>query len=245
MNTFRKTLFAYSRLTTGAAAILLASTAAQAETEERALVDFDAIEVGGAIDVELTQGTEFSVVVETGEDGELEDVITDVRNGTLHIEREWRDRRGWGWPGWDGDSDIVVYVTLPTLTELEVSGGSGVRTAGTFTGDELDITTSGGSEAELDVIVDRLELTTSGGSDVEISGTANYLEADSSGGSDLEASKLVAVEVDANSSGGSDLAVNVTETLYAHASGGSDIDYEGDPKNRDIDTSGEGDVRRR
>src|SRR5688572_8313696 len=90
MNILCKTLFAYSRLTTGAAAMLLASTAAQAETEDRALTDFNAIEVGGGIDLELTQGIGFSVVVETNEDGELDDITTDVRNGTLRIDREWR-----------------------------------------------------------------------------------------------------------------------------------------------------------
>jgi hypothetical protein len=236
------TLFTYSRLITAAATISLVCAAALAETEERALADFDAIEVGGGIDLELTQGIAFSVVAETGEDGELEDITTDVRNGTLHIKREWRNS---SWPRWNRDSDAIAYVTLPKLTELDVSGGSGVRITGTFTGDTLDINTSGGSEVELDVIVDRLKLTASGGSEVEISGTANYLEADTSGGSDLDASELVAIEVDANSSGGSNLAVNVTETLYAHASGDSNIDYEGDPVNRDIDTSGQGDVRRR
>jgi hypothetical protein len=80
---------------------------------------------------------------------------------------------------------------------------------------------------------------------MEISGTANYLDVESSGGSDLDASGLVATEVDAQASGGSDLDVNVTGTLTADASGGSDIRYEGDPKERDTDTSGGGDVRGR
>ncbi len=233
MNTLRNTLLFTP--------FLLSAAAVQAETEERALTDFDAIEIGGGIDLTLTQGAEFSVVVEA-EDGDLEDLVTEVRNGTLriHMDRSFYDRRGWNW-----DTDYVVSVTLPALTELEAGGGSDVRGSGTITSDELDLNASGGSDIELDVNADRLELSASGGSDMEISGTANFLEAESSGGSDLDASRLVATEVEANASGGSDLDVNVTGTLIADASGGSDIRYEGDPTERDTDTSGGGDVTHR
>lgn len=234
MNTLHKIL-----LTTP---LLMAGATALAETEQRELQDFDAIEAGGGIDLVLTQGAEFSVVVET-EDGDLEDIVTEVRNGTLHIhlDRERFNRFSRN----DWFTDYHAAITLPTLTELEAGGGSDVTATGTFTGNELDISASGGSDVVLDLNVDRLELNASGGSDMEISGTANFLDAEASGGSDLDASDLVAIEVDADASGGSDLDVHVTGILTADGSGGSDIRYEGNPTERDTDTSGGADIRGR
>ncbi len=234
MNTLHKIL-----LTTP---LLLAGATALAETETRDVRDFDAIEAGGGIDLELTQGIEFSVVVET-EDGDLEDIITEVRNGTLHIHLDRNRFQRFSRDDWF--TDYRAEITLPKLTELEAGGGSDVTATGTFTGDELDITASGGSDVVLDLTVDKLELTASGGSDMDISGTANFLDAEASGGSDLDASDLIAIEVDADASGGSDLDVHVTGTLTADGSGGSDIRYEGDPTERDTDTSGGADIRAR
>ncbi|MES2603369.1 MAG: head GIN domain-containing protein [Pseudomonadota bacterium] len=236
MNTIRKTLSLTS--------LLLAATLAQAaDSETRNLADFDSIEVGGGIDLVLKQGAAFSVQV-NAEDGDLDELITEVRGNTLYIHRD--DSDGWrGWRDRDWQDDYSADVTLPVLQSLEASGGSDVEATGTFTGDRITVRASGGSDIELDVAVDTIRVTASGGSDLELSGTANHLRADSSGGSDLEASDLTAKEVDVTSSGGSDARVTVTESLTADASGGSDIHYSGDPQFKDIDKSGAADVTQR
>lgn len=210
--------------------------AAAQETETRPLSGFDGIAVSGGIDLTLRQGDTFRVEV-TAED--LDDVITEIDGGTLEIRRP----RNVGFFNW-GDAGSVD-ITLPKLVELTASGGSEVRTEGTFAGDALELVASGGSDMAIEVAVGSLEVTASGGSDLRLSGSARSAQVQSSGGSDLNASGLTVDEANVNSSGGSDLSIAVRESLVANASGGSDITYTGQPRTVNVNSSGGGGVSRR
>jgi hypothetical protein len=214
------------------------SLASAQQREMRPLSGFDAIEVGGGIDLSVRQGASFSVEVET--DDELADIVTEVRGTTLTIGR----RRSFDFFDWGGDNGHVS-VTLPTLASLAASGGSDVTTEGTFTSDSFKVSASGGSEVEIDVQAGTLRAETSGGSDLTLRGSARSVRMSSSGGSDLDAGGLTADEADVDSSGGSDLTIAVRERIVGEASGGSDIFYTGEPRTIDVDTSGGADVRRR
>lgn len=209
------------------------------ETETRSLAGFDGIAVSGGIDLTVRQGDRFRVEV-TADD--LGDVVTEVSGETLEIKRP-RTNGFFNWGDW-GDSGSVE-VTLPKLTELTASGGSEVRTAGTFSGDRLELVASGGSDVVIEIAVGTLEVSASGGSDLRVSGSARTARVQSSGGSDLNASGLTVDEADVNSSGGSDLSIAVRESLVANASGGSDISYTGQPRTVNVNSSGGGEVNRR
>jgi hypothetical protein len=226
-----------------AASVLLLSAAAAPspagaqQRETRPLTGFDAVHVGGGIDLTLRQGTGFAVEVESDE---LAEIVTEVSGSTLTIRRRSSPR----FFDWSGDIGSVS-VTLPTLVSLAASGGSDVTTDGTFTSDDLEIVASGGSDIEIDVAAGTLEAETSGGSDLLLTGSARSARVRSSGGSDLNASRLTADAADVHSSGGSDLAIAVRDSIVGEASGGSDVTYSGDPRTVDVDTSGGSDVRRR
>jgi hypothetical protein len=223
--------------------ILLATLAAlpcafaQADTETRALTGFSAIDVSGGINLDIRMGDEFLVEVDTGED--LDDIITEVRGDTLHLEV---DRDGWNNWGYD---DYNVLIVMPALTELEASGGSEIRVIGTVAVPEFELSASGGSDIEVDLAVTDLDVSISGGTDVELSGTAERATVRSSGGSDLDARELEVKNAELRASGGADLAITVLETLDARASGAADITYYGDPKVLDSDESGGSDISHR
>jgi hypothetical protein len=226
-----------------AASVLLLSGAAAPspadaqQRETRPLTGFDAVHVGGGIDLALRQGTGFAVEVESDD---LAEIVTEVSGSTLTIRRRSSPR----FFDWSGDIGSVS-VTLPTLVSLAASGGSDVTTDGTFTSDDLEIVASGGSDIEIDVAAGTLEAETSGGSDLLLTGSARSARVRSSGGSDLNASRLTADAADVHSSGGSDLAIAVRDSIVGEASGGSDVTYSGEPRTVDVDTSGGSDVRRR
>lgn len=208
------------------------------ERDVRELSGFHSVAIGGGLDLFLSRGETFVVEVETDEDPS--EIITEVRDGTLHVRR---DRP---WFDWFGDSDEgEVYVTMPTLQALTASGGSDVTVEGSFAGDALRITASGGSDVELDAAVDRVEVQASGGSDVRLTGSARSARLQSSGGSDLDAGRFTADEANVESSGGSDVSIGVRNSISGHASGGSDITYTGQPGSVNVEASGGGDVRRR
>lgn len=208
------------------------------EREARALTGFTGITIGGGIDMRLQQGDRFEVEVITA-DGKLDDIVTEVSNGTLEIRR--RQPQGifdWGKAG-------TVHVTLPALTSLTASGGSDVRSEGTFTSDAVEIVASGGSDLVLNVAASNLQVTVSGGSDVRLSGTARSASVQSSGGSDLNARELMVDDVEVQSSGGSDLSIAVRNKIVGNASGGSDISYTGAPTVVQVNSSGGGGVHQR
>ena len=88
----------------------LGSPAAAQDRETRALTGFEAIRVGGGIDLFVRQGEPFLVEVEATE-GDAADVVTEVRNGALLIHH---DRSFFDFFDWRRD-EVTVYVTLPTL----------------------------------------------------------------------------------------------------------------------------------
>ncbi len=216
-----------------------ASSADAQQRETRRLEGFDAIEVGGGIDLFLRQGAGFVVEVDAKGDDAAE-IVTEVRDRTLEIRR----KSSFKFFSWAGDPG-AVHVTLPALVSLTASGGSDVRTEGTFTSDSVQIVASGGSDLVMTVSATTLKAQASGGSDMRLSGTVSSASVRASGGSDLNASELTAAEADVESSGGSDLSIAVRDKIVGNASGGSDIAYTGQPTIVDVNTSGGADIRRR
>src|SRR5262245_22758706 len=143
-----------------AASVLLLSSAtapsaADAQQRQaRPLTGFDAIEVGGGIDLVLRKGDTFVVEVAASEDVAAK-IVTEVVDKTLRIGRK-SNFFHWG----DGGTG---YVTLPTLVALDASGGSDVKTEGTFASDNLRIAASGGSDLTIDVAAGALTVEASGG----------------------------------------------------------------------------------
>jgi hypothetical protein len=209
------------------------------ERQPRSLQGFDAIEVGGGIDLDLRLARDF--VVEVATEGDPDEILTELRDRTLVIRRRGSLGRFFDW---DGDR-AAVRVTLPELNALAASGGSNVRATGTFASDDLKIVASGGSDIAIDVAAGALEATSSGGSDLRLSGKARSARVHASGGSDVDAIELTADDADVQSSGGSDLMIAVRNRIAGNASGGSDVVYRGQPQTVDVDASGGSDVRRR
>ncbi len=217
----------------------IAASAVADVRETRPLTGFNSIAVGGGIDINLRQGQPFSVEV-VADDGELDDIVTEVRDGKLEIRRS----RSQGWFS-RGDDAGTVNITMPALVSLTASGGSEVEGEGAFTADALELVVSGGSDLELDVAAGDLEVTASGGADVALRGSARTARLQASGGSDLDALGLTVDDADVQSSGGSDLAIGVRSRIVGNASGGSDISYAGQPSVVQVTASGGGGVRQR
>lgn len=221
-----------------------ANSLAQADTDARRVDDFTEVAVSSGIFVTVRQGDEFEVEVEADD---TDDIVTEVVGDTLRIYKD----TGWSWYSFGllglfmDDDAMSARVTLPNLTRIRTSGGADVRGDGKFTGDNLELRTSGGGNITLDLDYDAIDVRSSGGSTMHLSGSADSGILTSSGGSRQNNEDLAVKEAELRSSGGSTLNVGVVEEITARASGGSDIRYEGNPRIRDIDESGGADVTRR
>lgn len=209
------------------------------ETQIRHVSGFNAIDVATGIDLYITMGSTEEVKI-VADDDVIDNIITEVRNGSLHIYSKKNN-----WLNWRGNKTRKAYVTVKELTALDASSGSDVESENTLKGEILKISGSSGSDIKLQVHYKNLTLNTSSGSDAELRGKVKNLELSASSGSDIDASDLEAVNCQASASSGSDISLTVSEELKANASSGGDIVYHGNPQVRDIDESSGGDVRKR
>ncbi|MBQ3173687.1 MAG: DUF2807 domain-containing protein [Alistipes sp.] len=137
---------------------------------------------------------------------------------------------------------LKVKVPAYDYNVIAVSGGADFEWHD-CTVASLTVAASGGSDVEITANSEEIKIATSGGADVEIGGSCKHLVITASGGSDVDASKLRAEDVEVTTSGGADVDVYATNSLKAHASGGSDVRYGGNPTTKDIKESGGADIK--
>lgn len=237
MKTLKKVLFLLMIAITSYGTVIAGNSD---ETQMRKVNGFNAIKVSTGIDLYLTMGSTEEVKV-VADDDIIDDLITEVENGTLKIYMKRRNWFNWG----NGNETKKVYVTVNELIELSASSGSDVESTNTLEGESLDVSCSSGSDLKIEVHYKNLSVDTSSGSDSKIRGKVKTLRVDASSGSDIKAGDLESAICYANASSGSDITVSVSSELYANASSGSDINYHGNPGIRDIDESSGGDVSHR
>lgn len=182
--------------------------------------DFNRIEVSRGLDVYLTQSNITSIEVEADEN--LHDIIiTAFEGNTLKIYAD---------DNIASSKSQKVFVTFKDIQEIRSTSGSDVFSTGLIKSDVLKLTTTSGSDMDLEIDVDVVECKSTSGSDLRLSGFANKIFAEATSGSDIKASKLIAKNGEAHATSGADIILNTSEGLYAKASSGGDIKYYGNPE---------------
>jgi Putative auto-transporter adhesin, head GIN domain len=202
--------------------------------EERKVSSFNAIEVSGAFDVELVQGTAIAVTVEA--DDNLMDLIrTEVRGNTLVIENKKPIAHS---------KSLKVYITFTELKSIDVSGAVKIESVGKFNLTDLSISGSGASDGILDMDVQKLKIDCSGGGKLKLSGSAKDVEVDASGAVDLYAFDFPAENYKLDISGAGKAEINVSKELNVEISGAASVHYKGNPVKNVQDISGAGSVKK-
>lgn len=206
--------------------------------QTRNVGSFSGVDAGGALNVFIKQGATPSVVVETDQD--LQDhIITEVKGGVLHIYREHQFK----WNNW-GRKKINVYITCTELNSLDVSGATDLKGESAFIADNFHLKASGASDVTISISAKKLSADASGASNVRLSGRADSQYIHVSGASDYEAFSLQSKQANVEASGSSDAQIAVDEDLTANVSGASDVTYKGNPKIRNVQTSGSSSIRK-
>jgi hypothetical protein len=202
--------------------------------QERKVSSFNGIEVSGAFDVMLTQGTANSVILEA--DDNLMDLIrTEVRGSTLVIDNKE--------PIYHSTS-LKVFITFTDLKSIDLSGAVDIESQGKMTLSDLSISSSGASDAKLLMDVQRLGIDCSGGSKLKLSGSAKEVDVDASGAIDLFAFDFLAESYKLSISGAGKAEINVSKELSVDISGAASVRYKGNPTKNMQDISGAGSVKK-
>ncbi len=191
------------------------------ETVERMLnEDFSEIRVSRGMDVYLTQSDDVSLTVEADEN--LHDIIvTEVENGVLRITTK---------ENISYSKAKKVMLSFKDISKITATSGSDVYSTNIITADNLELSTTSGSDMELDVNAQVVDCSSTSGSDLRVSGTTNKLFASATSGSDIKAGDLKAKISEATATSGADITVNTSQELYAKATSGADIKYYGNPE---------------
>ncbi|MDY0065615.1 MAG: head GIN domain-containing protein [Steroidobacteraceae bacterium] len=187
-------------------------------SETRPLAGFDSIEMKGAARLEITVGSEESVVIEARKNA-LQHIRTEVSGETLHI-----DGASGGWFGVRRPR-VTIRVTLPALESLMVEGGNDVRLTG-FDGGSLTIRSEGAAHIKGDGRLEKLEVHMAGAGHVDLS-------------------RLIADQATVTVDGVGSVYVHPRNSLDARMNGVGAILYSGDPRQVSTQMNGLGTIGRR
>jgi len=171
-------------------------------SQERIVDAFRGVQIKGFGKVHISQGSSQSLRVDA-DDNVIDQVRTSVEAGMLLVDMEKKVSYA--------NVTIEIYVTVPDLERLEITGAG-------------DITT------ESPIRVETLVCDIEGAGTIRLSGWADRLEARISGSGKICCFDFVARSCKAVISGMGSCEVNVTESLDAVITGMGDIIYDGNPE---------------
>lgn len=185
------------------------------ETRQLSLEEFQAIDVGGAFDIDVSFGSRQSVEVT------IDDNLWDLFEA--EVKGKWLN---FDWERNCSPSDECrIKIVVNTLEEVSVHGACNLDISD-FKGHEFTYKLSGAGELKMDGKVDNLE--------VKISGAG---EADTT--------DLIAKNVRVHISGAGTASVYAEDRIKGRISGVGNLTYYGDPDEKDTRVSGLGNIRKR
>jgi hypothetical protein len=195
--------------------------------QERNVASFDAIEVGGAFTVILSQGDQQIVKVETDDDLQSR-ILTEVDDNVLKISIK----------GMNNPGKLNVYVTVKELHSLNVSGAASVKGETKLTTDHLSIETSGAAKADLNIETPKLTTEVSGAADLKLAGSATEHTSEISGAGQLKALDLLTSKSTMDISGAAEGRITAKDEINAEVSGAGRLTYYDEPAVKHINKSG-------
>jgi hypothetical protein len=217
---FRKTVYGNNKVT----------------TEERKTNSFSGIKVSTGIDVFLNQGNEDGTLTVEADDNLHEYILTEVRDGVLHVFTEANIR--------DAERKRV-YVNMREVNSISTSSAGDVIGQTPIKTDRIKLSASSAGDIKLELYADEVDVSISSSGDMTLSGEAEVMDADLSSAGDLNAFELRVREADLSVSSAGNADVNVSERITARASSAGDINYKGNPKYVNAHSSSAGGIHRR
>ena len=184
-------------------------------TKEYKFGKITSIEASSVYDIEVTQGNSGTVKVVYDEFFK-DRLMVNYINGKLNLEVASTKMRNNN----RNIEGIKVYLQMPTIEGLDLSGASSLKAMGSFKTDELDVELSGASSISgLVISGNDLSLDCSGASTLNLRGDFKTIEAEISGASEI--------------------VLNSNSTVFeGEFSGASTVKVYGDHKNTDVVCSG-------
>ena len=204
--------------------------------ETRDVSGFTGVHAATGIDVYLTEGDDFEVLVEADENL-MEVILTEMKGNNLEIRTDRVNIRR--------AKSKKVHVTLPELKELKISSAGDVVGKTDFHCRDLKLGISSAGDLTLEVEADRIWIDISSSGDARLAGRAEEFDVSLSSAGDLDAFDLIAEKVDVSVSSAGSARVHATEEISMNASSAGNIYYMGDADVIRSSSSSAGDIVKR
>lgn len=203
---------------------------------ERSVGAFHSIELYNNVNLVLTQGSDFQLTVEGG-NNILSAIKTDVSDSTLIIHNTMKCN----WMR-TYHREITVYATLPNLRDLRYESSGDVKNTGQFFLDSLNINIRGGAGTfDLNLNVNKLILSMHyGTTDVHVKGESRITVIAAESYGPFYCNELKSNIVYINNRGSNDCYIHAIHELEAKIFSLGNIYYTGDPYHIDCAIEGSG-----
>lgn len=215
-----------------------------ADTENRPVSGFHAVDISGSYDVYINQGNTEAVRVEAPGDI-IKLVLTEVKNGTLRIYNKentnWRNI--FNHNNIFNNKKVVVYVTVKNIDGISLSGSGHVNFKdGLNANGNMHLQLSGSGNVQGKLTAKDLDAGISGSGSLKLSGSSENQNVHVSGSGSYSARDFTSANVNVSVSGSGGATVYASNSLNAHVSGSGGVHYSGSPKNVSKSKSGSGSI---
>ena len=202
--------------------------------ETRELSPFNELHVGGSWDVIMEQGDNEEVRLE-GKGIDLDKVITEVRNNSLHIYLEKGNYKNF---------NLKVYVNYKSLEKINKSGSGNLENRSDLAANNFELNISGSGNTSLkDVKAERFRLQASGSGNLFVAGgSVKELAIQQSGSGNIKSIDLSTDNCKISKSGSGNVEVTVNKSLEVASSGSGNVKYRGKPSINKVKFSGSGEL---
>ena len=227
----------YSKFVLSLCFIVVSVVAIGQKKETRSVGSFTEISLGISANVYLKQGNTIHLELE-GYEEDLQKIITEVDGDRLRIKHDGKWFGGWK------QEKVNIYITMPIIEGLSVSGSGDIVGEGKFKSNHLDLSISGSGDIDLDIETGDVEVSISGSGDIKLAGKCDLVDVRISGSGKFDAREMVAKSCEIKIAGSGTCYVHATESIESKVSGSGDIYYLGDPKQVNNSSAGSGKIKK-
>lgn len=221
-----------------AASLTVLPSLALAETKTFEVDTFHGVDVAAGIHATVSGGAAPSVVADAKDASHFDGLRVEVRDGILHVWRDWGIGNLFNW----GAPDINFTIGTQVLDTLEASSGALID-ASAIMGEEIGIEASSGATIRTDKIEGMAyAIEASSGARIETSGFCTDAAVEASSGASISAKGLDCKTAAFEVSSGASIELTVHDKLSADASSGGSATIHGHPSIDSLDSDSGGSV---
>ena len=205
------------------------------KTEIRNTETFTSVQSSGAIDIEIRNGTSEQVEVQA-DDNLLSHIVTSVKNGLLDVHYKSQLVLV--------HTHVKVFVTMPTVSKIYVSGSGDIISRDTLKSDNdaISLEVEGSGSVKALVHARKISADLGGSGSIELYGLTKELNAQVSGSGDIKCHGLLSEDTKISVEGSGSAHVFASVSLTASVSGSGDIFYSGNPPSPKLEKEGSGSI---